>query len=54
MAIKNPDKMAFTNRDEWLESIINEYGERLTKLAFNYLKDWGRAQNVVQEVFVTC
>lgn len=42
------------NIDEWLEMIMNEYGERLTKLAFNYLKDWGLAQDIVQEVFVTC
>ncbi len=42
------------NRDEWLEKIMTEYGERLTKLAFNYLKDWGSAQDVVQDVFITC
>ncbi|RHW43312.1 sigma-70 family RNA polymerase sigma factor [Neobacillus notoginsengisoli] len=42
------------NRDEWLENIMSDYGERLTKLAFNYVKDWGLAQDIVQEVFITC
>ena len=43
-----------TKQDEWLEEIMNEYGDRLTILAFSYLKDWGKAQEVVQDVFVTC
>lgn len=42
------------SRNEWLELIMDDYGERLTKLAFNYVKDWGIAQDVVQDVFVTC
>jgi len=41
-------------QDEWLEEIMNDYGDRLTILAFSYLKDWGKAQEVVQDVFVTC
>ncbi|MBD7907685.1 sigma-70 family RNA polymerase sigma factor [Sporosarcina gallistercoris] len=41
-------------QDEWLEQLMDQYGNRLTNLAFSYLKDWGRAQEVVQDVFVTC
>jgi DNA-directed RNA polymerase specialized sigma24 family protein len=41
-------------QDQWLEEIMDEYGDRLTILAFSYLKDWGKAQEVVQDVFVTC
>lgn len=41
-------------RESWLEDLMDEYGDRLTRLAFNYLKDWGKAQEVVQEVFLTC
>ncbi|KAA0547207.1 sigma-70 family RNA polymerase sigma factor [Bacillus sp. BGMRC 2118] len=33
---------------------MNEYGERLTRLAYNYVKDWGKAEDIVQEVFITC
>jgi RNA polymerase sigma factor (sigma-70 family) len=56
MAVQNSNERNFKegNRDEWLEFIMNEYGERLTKLAYNYLKDWGMAQDVVQDVFITC
>jgi RNA polymerase sigma factor (sigma-70 family) len=48
------DYLAENNVDAWLEMIMNVYGENLTKLAYNYLKDWGLAQDVVQDVFVTC
>ena len=41
-------------QDEWLEQLMDQYGNKLTNLAFSYLKDWGRAQEVVQDVFVTC
>jgi RNA polymerase sigma factor (sigma-70 family) len=41
-------------KDSLLESIMDEYGDRLTKLSFNYLRDWGQAQEVVQDVFVSC
>jgi RNA polymerase sigma factor (sigma-70 family) len=40
--------------DAWLEMIMEEYGERLTKLAYNYVKDWGLAEDIVQDVFITC
>ncbi|KGM45689.1 sigma-70 family RNA polymerase sigma factor [Neobacillus niacini] len=48
------DNFVENNIDDWLDLIMQEYGERLTKLAFNYLKDWGLAQDVVQDVFITC
>lgn len=38
----------------WLSGLMDEFGERLTKLSFSYLKDWGKAQEVVQDVFLTC
>ncbi|WP_175987455.1 sigma-70 family RNA polymerase sigma factor [Bacillus sp. Marseille-Q1617] len=42
------------NRDVWLEAIMDEYGERITKLAYNYVKDWNVAEDIVQDVFITC
>jgi RNA polymerase sigma factor (sigma-70 family) len=48
------DNLVENTVDEWLEMIMNAYGESLTKLAYNYLKDWAMAQDVVQDVFVTC
>ena len=41
-------------RSEWLTHLMNEYGNRLTKLAYTYVKDVGKAQEIVQDVFVTC
>lgn len=46
--------MAGLNRDAWLEQIMDEYGESLTKLAYNYVKDWKLAEDVVQDVFLIC
>ncbi|WP_301109347.1 sigma-70 family RNA polymerase sigma factor [Sporosarcina sp.] len=40
--------------EKWLRNLMDEYGGRLTNLAYSYLKDWGKAQEVVQDVFFTC
>ncbi|MBT2661431.1 sigma-70 family RNA polymerase sigma factor [Bacillus sp. ISL-45] len=42
------------DQDTWLEFIMNEYGERLTKLVYNYVKDWKLAEDIVQDVFIVC
>ncbi|MFS0863784.1 sigma-70 family RNA polymerase sigma factor [Fredinandcohnia sp. 179-A 10B2 NHS] len=42
------------DRDIWLEYIMNTYGLSLKKLAYTYLKDWQKAEDVVQDVFITC
>lgn len=40
-----------SEEERWLSELMDELGERLTKLSFSYLKDWGKAQEVVQDVF---
>lgn len=42
------------NKEEWFEQILDVYGDRLTKLSYNYTKDWNLAEDIVQDVFVTC
>ncbi|WP_342434083.1 sigma-70 family RNA polymerase sigma factor [Neobacillus sp. FSL H8-0543] len=42
------------NIDSWFENIMDEYGDRLTKLSYNYTKDWNLAEDIVQDVFITC
>ncbi|TLS38593.1 sigma-70 family RNA polymerase sigma factor [Pseudalkalibacillus caeni] len=42
------------SRDRSIESLVNEYGYEVYKLAFFYLKDKGKAEDIAQEVFVTC
>ncbi|WP_257351813.1 sigma-70 family RNA polymerase sigma factor [Pseudalkalibacillus decolorationis] len=41
-------------KDEVIEHMMNQYGEKLIRLAYTYVKDWGKAEDIVQEVFVTC
>ncbi|MEK4921232.1 sigma-70 family RNA polymerase sigma factor [Cytobacillus sp. FSL R5-0569] len=40
--------------DIWFEKVMDNYGEALTKLAFNYLKDWNLAEDVIQDVLIIC
>ncbi|WP_233786065.1 sigma factor [Planococcus halotolerans] len=40
--------------EQWLVEIMDTYGDRLTKLAYSYVRDWGTAQEVVQDVFLIC
>jgi RNA polymerase sigma-70 factor, ECF subfamily len=50
------------NRDSYLEQayveqrfevLLDEYGEKLTRLVYTYVKDWGKAEDIVQETFLT-
>lgn len=43
-----------SGEEAWLSGLMDEFGERLTQLSFSYLKDWGKAQEVVQDVFFIC
>lgn len=52
MKIKN-QQMTWLNRDIWLETAMERYGEAITKLAYNYVRDWGRAEDIAQEVFLS-
>ena len=40
------------DQEQWFEEIMDEYGNALLKLAYHYVKDWARAEDIVQEVFV--
>jgi RNA polymerase sigma-70 factor (ECF subfamily) len=51
---KIKDQGTLEERDAWLEFIMDEYGERLIKLAYNYVKDWRLAEDIVQDVFIAC
>ncbi|RDU36491.1 RNA polymerase subunit sigma [Neobacillus piezotolerans] len=47
-------KINRNDKDVWFEEIMDQYGDRLTKLCYNYTKDWNLAEDVVQEVFISC
>lgn len=50
--IKSPNTQL--SNEERLISLMEQYGASLNKLAFTYLKDWARSEDVVQEVFMSC
>lgn len=41
-------------KEEWLREVAYTYGDQITKLAYSYLKDWNQAQDVAQDVLLTC
>ncbi len=42
------------SKEQWLNALMDEFALPLTKLAYTYTNDWGKAQEIVQDVFVTC
>ncbi|RKL65155.1 RNA polymerase subunit sigma [Salipaludibacillus neizhouensis] len=42
------------DKEEWIGMIFDKYGDQLLRLCFNYVKDWGKAEDLVQEVLVQC
>lgn len=44
---------ASIDRETVLEIIMDAYGDRIKRLAYSYVKDWGIASDLTQEVFVT-
>lgn len=41
-------------KTQLLEQLMDQYGESILRLAYTYVKDWGRAEDIVQEVFLAC
>ena len=42
------------SKEQWLNALMDEFALPLTKLAYTYTSDWGKAQEIMQDVFVTC
>ncbi|MGP4082829.1 sigma-70 family RNA polymerase sigma factor [Pseudalkalibacillus sp. R45] len=42
------------HKEEIMEEVVDYFGDRLTRVAYTYVKDWGKAEDIVQEVFITC
>ncbi|MDP4551062.1 sigma-70 family RNA polymerase sigma factor [Alkalihalobacillus macyae] len=43
-----------TDKNAVLETIMEDYGESVVWLAYSYLKDKGKAEDIAQEVFIIC
>ncbi|SDN27035.1 RNA polymerase sigma-70 factor, ECF subfamily [Psychrobacillus sp. OK028] len=42
------------DQDRWLDALMGLYGEPLTNIAYTYTMDWGKSQEIVQDVFIIC
>jgi DNA-directed RNA polymerase specialized sigma24 family protein len=42
-------KESSQSKEETLVFLMEQYGASLNKIAYTYLKDWGKAEDVVQE-----
>ena len=47
------EQLSIEKRMAALEEWIDTYGKGMTGFAYTYLQDWGEAEEVVQEVFIT-
>ncbi|MBU5210561.1 sigma-70 family RNA polymerase sigma factor [Heyndrickxia oleronia] len=55
MTNNNDDHLdGIQDTDQWLEILMMDYGEKLIRVAYLYLKDWKLAEDVVQETFIKC
>ena len=46
--------LIFHSKEETIEWLMNEYGKKIIRLAFTYLKQEQLAEDVAQEVFIKC
>lgn len=42
------------SKEETLELLINHYGENIKRLTFTYVRNWSTAEDLTQEIFITC
>jgi RNA polymerase sigma-70 factor, ECF subfamily len=52
--LKQADDIFLDNKEQLLMQLMNSHGEKLIRLAYTYVKDWGKAEDIVQDVFITC
>lgn len=52
--IKQADDIDLNNKEQLIIKLMNSHGEKLVRLAYTYVKDWGKAEDIVQDVFITC
>lgn len=56
LKIGEQDVSSYTTlqKTQLIEALMDQYGEALLRLSYTYVKDWGKAEDIVQEVFLTC
>jgi RNA polymerase sigma-70 factor, ECF subfamily len=51
---KQADDIFLENKEQLLITLMNSHAEKLIRLSYTYIKDWGKAEDIVQDVFITC
>lgn len=41
-------------KEEILEQLINEFENKIKSFCYSYIRDWSTAEDLTQEVFITC
>lgn len=44
----------YISNEELLEKLIENYAEHVNRLAYTYVKNWQAAEDITQEVFISC
>ena len=52
--MKPKDGYRESENRELLELLMDEYGDSIKRLAYSYTKNWDMAEDITQEVFITC
>ncbi|NLP52956.1 sigma-70 family RNA polymerase sigma factor [Bacillus sp. RO1] len=48
------ENKVFYSKENLLEGLIDDYGTELKRIAFLYVKDESLAEDIIQEVFISC
>ncbi|MGD6992958.1 sigma-70 family RNA polymerase sigma factor [Sutcliffiella horikoshii] len=48
------ENKVFYSKESLLEGLIDDYGTELKRIAFLYVKDESLAEDIIQEVFISC
>ncbi|PLR86821.1 RNA polymerase factor sigma C [Bacillus canaveralius] len=52
--IQDHHHFPITNRDIWLNELMNNYGEDIVRLAYSYVRDKSAAEDIAQNTFIKC
>ncbi|MGV3487500.1 MAG: sigma-70 family RNA polymerase sigma factor [Tuberibacillus sp.] len=48
------EPLDFQSKEAILEDLMNRYGTKVVRLAYTYVKDRAKAEDIAQEVFIKC
>lgn len=54
MSLEEREPLLEPDKEALVEQLMRMHGTELTNFAYTYVRDWGLAQEIVQDVFVRC